>query len=430
MAVFRLEDYGITDPLADHTVQFGLLLLAMATCEDPVLIIDRVVNLPCGFGPITLDGLTIKGRPKGRVNFEAGGQPGLYFKDCNDLSVIGLRVFGQAGATRSDDKFCMFFDNCADVAVKECRTQYGLSGIWMNRSRRVRVSKNVVRDTSADGIHFAAGCQDVAAWGNTVENPKDDHFACTSDKVGVNNPIRSADITFRDNKAVGGLWGSAFAVYDCDDVKIYGNKARDIPGSGVSVTRDQDPTTPNKDIVIRDNDFKNLARVQFLPEGPPYHASGFQSGCGIFVGYSDNPLIQGNKIKGVNGPNTNGNCGIGLHSVSSPSVLDNEISYAKHGIQARDSVSGGDISSNGFYMISDRAIDFQTHTPCMSGRFMFNANRGRAVGHVSGGSFIATSPTWDPGGVCYVTNNVNADGRLLTLLGSTTYVKQQNIPAS
>jgi hypothetical protein len=229
----------------------------------------------------------------------------------NSCKISGLRIKSPTGLVRDDTGFGISVGSVGthtdNVIIENCIIDgIASAGIWFSNVSNVKVSKNIIINCLADGVHFADGCFDISATDNVLRENGDDNIAIVNDTVGSPYVGR---FTISNNNIEGGTAnsGHGIALIGAVDGVVSGNVITSTVAAGVGTYAWGD-TYKTGQLLISGNKITNCG-----VGGTTF------GGCGISLQQSNNVSIIGNHITNLAYSSTK-TCG-GINAASSTRLV-------------------------------------------------------------------------------------------------------------
>lgn len=238
--VINVKDFGATGN--GTTDDYQSLMAAINSLRS-----GGVLLFPPGVYLVT-NYLSIQGKRRIQVtgygatissSFQSGPIVVLYAN--NDVTFTGFRVqHSSISGGRSGAGFGIKVSNCTSVTLSDCLiTQTTSAGIVTQASSGVRIDRNTIRDTLADGIHTTGGSTDVIIASNLLSGTGDDAIPVVSYRADL-APCRRVVIYGNTvlNSAARGI-----DVVGGVDVCITGNVVDGTRAAGIMVAQETSYST-------------------------------------------------------------------------------------------------------------------------------------------------------------------------------------------
>lgn len=169
---------------------------------------------------------------------------------------------------RIDNKFALWFEKVDGVTVERCIVPNSWSaGIIFSQCSNVKIEKNRVSGTLADGITCFGCGRNVTYLDNDFQNTADDAMAVTWLAGNTASDVGEATIKTKGVRLIGNrVWGttvSARGVFigGIEDGVIADNEFRDVSAFSILISDDTTVAKSSENVVIHDNTVINSGQL-------------------------------------------------------------------------------------------------------------------------------------------------------------------------
>ena len=179
-----------------------------------------------------------------------GTRPVVRLNGCTNVTIRGLTVTNSSATVRDSVNHGFRLDSCTGVLMDAVKvTGAEAAGILFSGGQGVHVSRCVITNTLADGIHFTDGVTNFRATGNSVYLSGDDGIAVVSYATSG----LCADFVISNNTVINGK-SRGIAVVGGDRGTISDNLTRSTRNSGIYIAQETAyPTYGCDSILVSDN---------------------------------------------------------------------------------------------------------------------------------------------------------------------------------